>query len=109
MYVIVILFFFSVVVAEDILRAVTHLQEVSHQVVDSDPAVQPFLLAGEDGGALEVKWQRAQVRSQTFHDSLGLLHIFHSDLKQKKMNQTNIIIALTEYATMKNQTCCGGV
>lgn len=82
-------FFFSFVVVENVLRVVTHLQEVSHQVVDSHPAVQPFLLASDDGGTLEVKWQRAQVLSQTCHDSLGLLRILHSDLKQKKMNQTN--------------------
>lgn len=96
--------FASCCFVENVLRVVTHLQEVSLQVVDSHPAVQPFLLASDDGGTLEVKWQRAQVLSQTCHDSLGLLRILHSDLKQKKMNQKSIIIAFIKYAVVKNLT-----
>lgn len=83
-----------------------YLQEVSHEVVNSDPAVQPFLLATDDGGFLEVKGQRTQVLSQTCHDSLGLLHILQSNLKQKKNGRkiNNISVALLEHA----QSCESG-
>lgn len=51
------------------------LQEVSHQVVDSDPAVQSFLLTADDGGVFEIKWQRVQVVIDIAHDLVGPLLI----------------------------------
>ena len=61
------------------LVKVVCLQEVSHQVVDSDPAVQSFLLTADDGGVFEIEWQRVQVVFETPHDLIGPLFISHTN------------------------------
>lgn len=55
--------------------SVTYLQEVSHEVVDCDPPVQPLLLTTYDGGILELERQRAEVSSETLQDCIGSLFI----------------------------------
>lgn len=54
---------------------VAYLQEVSHEVVDSDPPVQPFFLTGNDGDIVEVEGQGTQVFTETCHDFIGPLFI----------------------------------
>lgn len=60
----------------DRFTTASHLQEFSLEVVDSDPAVQPFFLTSNDGSILEVERQSFQVFTETRQDFIGLLFIF---------------------------------
>lgn len=64
------------------------LQEVSHQVVDRDPAVQSLLLPADDGGVFEIERQRVQVVFETPHDLIGPLLIGHAD-EEKENRRVN--------------------
>lgn len=64
------------------------LQEVSHQVVDSDPAVQAFLLAADDGGVFEIKWLRFEEAFETRHDLIGSLLISQTDEEKENRQKS---------------------
>ena len=52
----------------DHIRSLDRLQEVPHEVVDSDPAVQALLLATDDLGSHEAEGKGGEVRSQAAQD-----------------------------------------
>lgn len=49
------------------------LQEVSQQVVDSDPPIQPLFVTWDYGSIVEIKWQRTKILRYISQDSIGPL------------------------------------
>lgn len=91
------LFFCCVKVHFDLHRtntamAVSYLQEVSHEVIDGDPSIQPFFLTTNYGSFLEGERQRTQVFSETCHDFVGLLCIHLTYCNAEKGTYLQILL-----------------
>lgn len=61
----------------------TDLKKVTHQVVDSDPAVKTFILPGHDGSVSEVESMTLEVALYVSQDNVGPLWIFLPFSKNK--------------------------